>query len=144
VKKPSGEDAFSAGKFLTVRLAGVAGLSLQDARRGTLADVQPREGGGFSGQGERSRLLISSMLPEAGRGTRNVDLQALRSIAKAPTRQVVGTSRPADLHYDRAIPHPDLETAKQCGPGQDVEATVSRSALMRCPRSPAGSSSNAG
>src|SRR5258706_12715749 len=70
VTGPSGEDAFSRRKFLTVASAGVAGTVVTGrAVADTLADVPPREvGADVSVHGERSKFVHLSMLPEAGPG----------------------------------------------------------------------------
>src|SRR5260370_32739419 len=114
VTEPSGEDAFSRRKFLTVASAGVArtvvtGRAVAD----TLADVPPREvGADLSGHGERSKFVHLAMLPEAGPGKRSVDpSDAINS--KAPLGKLVGTITPTDLHYERShSANPDLDPAK--------------------------------
>ena len=112
--EPSGEDAFSRRKFLTVASAGVAGTVVTGrAVADTLADVPPREvGADLSGHGERSKFVHLAMLPEAGPGTRNVDpSDAINS--KAPLGKLVGTITPTDLHYERSHSgNPDLDPAK--------------------------------
>jgi sulfane dehydrogenase subunit SoxC len=114
VTEPSGEDAFSRRKFLTVASAGVAGTVVTGrAVADTLADVPPREvGADLSGHGERSKFVHLSMLPEAGPGKRNVDpSEAINS--KAPLGKLVGTITPTDLHYERSHSgNPDLDPAK--------------------------------
>jgi sulfane dehydrogenase subunit SoxC len=114
VTEPSGEDAFSRRKFLTVASAGVAGTVVTGrAVADTLADVPPREvGADLSGHGERSRFVHLAMLPEAGPGKRNVDpSDAINS--KAPLGKLVGTITPTDLHYERSHSgNPDLDPAK--------------------------------
>src|SRR5258707_5504768 len=93
VTEPSGEDAFSRRRFLTVASAGVAGTVVTGrAVAETLADVPPREvGADLSGYAERSKFVHLSMLPEAGTGERNVDPDdAIHS--KAPPRQIVRAS----------------------------------------------------
>jgi sulfane dehydrogenase subunit SoxC len=101
VTEPSGEDAFSRRKFLTVASAGVAGTVVTGrAVADTLADVPPREvGADLSGHGERSKFVHLAMLPEAGPGKRNVD----------PSDAIT----PTDLHYERSHSgNPDLDPAK--------------------------------
>ena len=114
VTEPSGRDAFSRRKFLTVASAGVAGTVVTGrAVADTLADVPPREvGADLSGHGERSRFVHLAMLPEAGPGKRNVDpSDAINS--KAPLGKLVGTITPTDLHYERSHSgNPDLDPAK--------------------------------
>jgi sulfane dehydrogenase subunit SoxC len=114
VTEPSGEDAFSRRKFLTVASAGVAGTVVTGrAVADTLADVPPREvGADLSGHGERSKFVQLAMLPEAGPGKRNVDpSDAINS--KAPLGKLVGTITPTDLHYERSHSgNPDLDPAK--------------------------------
>ena len=114
VTEPSGEDAFSRRKFLTVASAGVAGTVITGrAVADTLADVPPREvGADLSGHGERSKFVHLTMLPEAGPGMRNVDpSDAINS--KAPLGKLVGTITPTDLHYERSHSgNPDLDPAK--------------------------------
>jgi len=114
VTEPSGEDAFSRRKFLTVASAGVAGTVVTGrAVADTLADVPPREvGADLSGHGERSKFVHLAMLPEAGPGKRNVDpSDAINS--KAPLGKLVGTITPTDLHYERSHSgNPDLDPAK--------------------------------
>ena len=114
VTEPSGEDAFSRRKFLTVASAGVAGTVVTGrAVAETLADVPPREvGADLSGYAERSKFVHLSMLPEAGPGNRNVDPgDAINS--KAPLGKLVGTITPTDLHYERSHSgNPDLDPAK--------------------------------
>jgi len=114
VTEPSGEDAFSRRKFLTVASAGVAGTVVTGrAVADTLADVPPREvGADLSGHGERSKFVHLTMLPEAGPGMRNVDpSDAINS--KAPLGKLVGTITPTDLHYERSHSgNPDLDPAK--------------------------------
>jgi sulfane dehydrogenase subunit SoxC len=114
VTKPSGEDAFSRRRFLTVASAGVAGTVVTGrAVADTLADVPPREvGADLSGHGERSKFVHLAMLPEAGPGKRNVDpSDAINS--KAPLGKLVGTITPTDLHYERSHSgNPDLDPAK--------------------------------
>ena len=114
VTEPSGEDAFSGRKFLTVASAGVAGTVVTGrAVAETLAEVPPREvGADLSGHGERSKFVHLTMLPEAGPGMRNVDpSDAINS--KAPLGKLVGTITPTDLHYERSHSgNPDLDPAK--------------------------------
>ena len=114
VTEPSGEDAFSRRKFLTVASAGMAGTVVTGrAVADTLADVPPREvGADLSGHGERSKFVRLAMLPEAGPGKRNVDpSDAINS--KAPLGKLVGTITPTDLHYERSHSgNPDLDPAK--------------------------------
>jgi len=114
VTEPSGEDAFSRRKFLTVASAGVAGTVVTGrAVAETLAEVPPREvGADLSGHGERSKFVHLTMLPEAGPGMRNVDpSDAINS--KAPLGKLVGTITPTDLHYERSHSgNPDLDPAK--------------------------------
>ena len=114
VTEPSGEDAFSRRKFLTVASAGVAGTVVTGrAVADTLADVPPREvGADLSGHAERSKFVHLAMLPEAGPGMRNVDpSDAINS--KAPLGKLVGTITPTDLHYERSHSgNPDLDPAK--------------------------------
>ena len=114
VTEPSGEDAFSRRKFLTVASAGVAGTVVTGrAVADTLADVPPREvGADLSGHGERSKFVHLATLPEAGPGKRNVDpSDAINS--KAPLGKLVGTITPTDLHYERSHSgNPDLDPAK--------------------------------
>ena len=112
--EPSGEDAFSRRKFLTVASAGVAGTVVTGrAVADTLADVPPREpGADLGGHSERSKFVHLAMLPEAGPGMRNVDpSDAINS--KAPLGKLVGTITPTDLHYERSHSgNPDLDPAK--------------------------------
>jgi sulfane dehydrogenase subunit SoxC len=114
VTEPSGEDAFSRRKFLTVASAGVAGTVVTGrAVADTLADVPPREvGADLSGHAERSKFVHLAMLPEAGPGMRNVDpSDAINS--KTPLGKLVGTITPTDLHYERSHSgNPDLDPAK--------------------------------
>jgi len=114
VTEPSGEDAFSRRKFLTVASAGVAGTVVTGhAVADTLADAPPREvGADLSGHGERSKFVHLAMLPEAGPGIRNVDPgDAINS--KAPLGKLVGTITPTDLHYERSHSgNPDLDPAQ--------------------------------
>ena len=114
VTEPSGEDAFSRRKFLTVASAGVAGTVVTGrAVADTLADVPPREpGADLGGHSERSKFVHLAMLPEAGPGMRNVDpSDAINS--KAPLGKLVGTITPTDLHYERSHSgNPDLDPAK--------------------------------
>ena len=114
VTEPSGEDAFSRRKFLTVASAGVAGTVVTGrAVADTLADVPPREvGADLSGHGERSRFVHLAMLPEAGPGKRNVDpSDAINS--KTPLFKLVGALTPSDLHYERSrAGAPELDPAK--------------------------------
>src|SRR3984957_1310537 len=112
--EPSGEDAFSRRKFLTIASAGVAGTVVTGrAVADTLADVPPREvGADLSGHGERSRFVHLAMLPEAGPGKRNVDpSDAINS--KGPLGKLVGTITPTDLHDERSHSgNPELDPAK--------------------------------
>jgi sulfane dehydrogenase subunit SoxC len=114
VTEPSGGDAFSRRKFLTVASAGVAGTVVTGrAVADTLADVPPREpGADLGGHSERSKFVHLAMLPEAGPGMRNVDpSDAINS--KAPLGKLVGTITPTDLHYERSHSgNPDLDPAK--------------------------------
>src|SRR5260370_8423285 len=74
VTEPSGEDAFSRRKFLTVASAGVAGTVVTGrAVADTLADVPPREpGADLGGPSERSKYVQISRIPEATPGKRNI------------------------------------------------------------------------
>src|SRR5260370_1717148 len=114
VTEPSGEDAFSRRKFLTVASAGVAGTVVTGrAVAETLADVPPREvGADLSRYAERSKFVHLSMVTEAGPGQGNVDpSDAINS--KAPLGKLVGTIPPTDLHYERSHSgNPDLDPAK--------------------------------
>ena len=107
VTEPSGEDAFSRRKFLTVASAGVAGTVVTGrAVADTLADVPPREvGADLSGHGERSKFVHLAMLPEAGPGKRNA-----HEITDAITAVVINAQ--AGLHLLRAQ-SPDLEQVRQ-------------------------------
>jgi sulfane dehydrogenase subunit SoxC len=92
VTGPSGEDAFSRRKFLTVASAGVD----------TPADVPPREpGADLGGYSERSKYVQIGRIPEATPGKRNVDpSDAINS--KTPLFKLVGALTPSDLHYERS------------------------------------------
>jgi sulfane dehydrogenase subunit SoxC len=70
VTEPSGEDAFSRRKFLTVASAGVAGTVVTGrAVADTLADVPPREvGADLSGHGERSKFVSPRYASGGGTG----------------------------------------------------------------------------
>ncbi|MEA2916457.1 MAG: sulfane dehydrogenase subunit SoxC [Bradyrhizobium sp.] len=112
--EPSGEDAFSRRKFLTVASAGVAGAVVTGrAVADTLADVPPREpGADLGGHSERSKYVQISRLPEATPGKRNVDpSDAINS--KTPLDKLVGALTPSDLHYERShAGAPELDPAK--------------------------------
>jgi sulfane dehydrogenase subunit SoxC len=103
VTGPSGEDAFSRRKFLTVASAGVD----------TPADVPPREpGADLGGYSERSKYVQIGRIPEATPGKRNVDpSDAINS--KTPLFKLVGALTPSDLHYERSrAGAPELDPAK--------------------------------
>src|SRR3977135_2992732 len=114
VTEPSGEDAFSRRKFLTVASAGVAGTVITGrAVADTLADVPPREpGADLGGHSERSKYVQISRIPEATPGKRNVDpSDAINS--KTPLDKLVGALTPSDLHYERShAGAPELDPAK--------------------------------
>jgi transposase len=89
VTEPSGEDAFSRRKFLTVASAGVAGTVVTGR---AVADTR-EVGADLSGHGERSKFVHLAMLPEAGRGSAT-SIQAIRSIRKRHSASWSGLSRP--------------------------------------------------